>query len=497
MDTSSLAALIQGCETEKLHLSGAIQGFGAMLRLSGEAPFQITHASANLADYLGMPPASLLGQNIDAIGCLNAAMLARLGEQPGESLPLPRLIQGEKNQVDALLMRSPDGILVEFEASAVGAAPLPIQELQRPFLRPPFGDEEIAAYHDSLVKAIALITGFDRIMLYRFHEDWSGEVTAEATSNDSGRYLGLRFPASDIPAIARNLYLLNPYRLIPDIHANPVDILGLAAQPPDLTWSNLRSVSPVHLQYLAHMGVSASFSVPIVITGRLWGLVACHHRLPQGLSPDQRQASVTLTRAYSLGLVSHLASRRLQMIDSMDRRVEKLLERIAQHADPLDGIEHAAPALMEIVSARGFAMVINDDVVMTADTPEMDCMSRIDQWFLTRREPVLAIDSMEGLLAAATDDPSFQYSGGMLAVKARSPRAGWVRFYWFRPAEPQEVAWAGNPNKPTVEHAGALMLSPRRSFEKWVEIKTHQCRPWSNEENLTASKFRSTLLHWL
>lgn len=497
MDTpTTLSALIQGCEAEKLHLSGAIQGFGAMLRVTGTAPFQITHASANLADYLGIPPTALLGQDIKATGCLNAAMLARLGDQPGQSLPLPHLNQVEDKRVDALLIRSPDGILVEFENSAVGTAPVLIQELQRPFLHLPYADEEIAAYHDNLVKAFALVTGFDRVMLYRFHEDWSGEVIAEATSDALGRYLGLRFPDSDIPAIARNLYLINPYRLIPDIHAAAVDILGLAADPPDLTWSNLRSVAPVHLQYLTHMGVGASFSVPIVIAGKLWGLLACHHLQPRGLSPDQRQASVTLTRAYSLGLTSHLASRRLQMIDSLDRRVDGLLERIAQHADPLDGIEHAAPALMDIVSARGFALVINDDVVMTADTPEMDCMSRIDQWFLARPEPVLASDSMEGLLAPPPGEPCSP-SRGILAVKARSPRSGWVRFYWFRPAEAQEVAWAGNPNKPTVEHAGALMLSPRRSFEKWVEIKTNQCRPWNNEEKLTASKFRSTLLHWL
>ncbi len=491
----TMTALIQGCEAEQLHRSGAIQGFGAMLHLTSEPPFCITHASANLADYLGIPPADLLGERIEATGCLNSLILERLGTTPGQSQPLPRLFQSEERQIDVLLMRGQEGILVELETSAVGAAPVALQELQRPFLRPPYSEEEIFTYHDNLVKAIAQITGFDRVMLYRFHEEWSGEVVAEATSDALGSYLGLRFPASDIPAIARNLYLLNPYRLIPDIHAAPVDLIGLSAEPPDLTWSNLRSVSPVHLQYLTHMGVGASFSVPIVIAGRLWGLVACHHLLPCCLSPDQRQASVTLTRAYSLGLTSHLASRRLQMFDSLDRRVDTLLERIAQHADPLDGIEHAAPALMEIVSAGGFALALHDEVVMSGDTPDMACMSFIDFWFLDRPEAVLANTTLEELFPTPPEEICLP-SIGLLAVKAHSPRSGWVRFYWFRPAEPQEVTWAGNPNKPTVEQSGVPMLSPRRSFEKWVEIKTNQCRPWNNEEKMTASKFRSTLLHW-
>jgi len=236
--------------------------------------------------------------------------------------------------------------------------------------------------------------------------------------------------------------------------------------------------------------------VPIRVAGRLWGLVACHHLSARPLSLDHRAACVSLTNAYSLGLTSHLASRRFQSLDSLDRRIEKILEALSQHEDPLDGIARMGDRLKDTMGAQAFAMATGNDVVIAGDGPDLDGMGIIDDWFLNvSHEMVVITDHLGDIFHGQT--LLLAVVSGMVGVKARSLRSGWVRFYWFRPAHPQEVVWAGNPNKPVVENAGVAMLSPRRSFEKWIEVKAGYSRPWSNEEKMTASKFRNTLLQWL
>ena len=494
-ETTALASLVQGCESEQLHLSCAIQPFGAMLVIDGET-HRITHASANLEAFVGLPAAASLGRSIDEIPWLSAHALSRLPAQMGMTLNLADVIKNSQARVDALVIRGQASILIELECNSVPAEPITLHNLQRPLMTAPRDTDEVLAYHQLLLRAFREITGFDRVMLYRFQEDWSGEVIAEATAPNSGSYLGLRFPASDIPAIARNLYMKNPSRMIPDATAEPVPVLGGDHEAPDMTWSDLRSVSPVHLQYLANMGVGASFSVPVRVAGKLWALVACHHSVKRNLSPDQRNACVTLASAYALGMTSHIASRRLQMMDSLERRIDGILGALADHPDPLDGIEANAQGLIEVLSAGGFAMAVGNDVVIAGEGPDVEGLGLLDRWFLNEcKDSVFSTDCLAEFFPARTE--ILAAVSGMVAIKARAARSGWVRFYWFRPGEPQEVAWAGNPNKPVIENAGVIALSPRRSFERWVETKSGYSRPWSNEDRLVAGKFRNNLLRWL
>ena len=491
----SLDALLQRCESEQLHLSGAIQPFGALLRIA-TADGLITHASANLARFIGVEAADIVGQSLKVLPWLTEERLAELSDRPGSTLVIQNVPQNTGGQLDGVVIRGEGCMIIELESNVAVADPIPMQQFQSPLLSVPGDEDEFLLHHHLLVRAFRIITGYDRIMIYRFDDDWSGEVIAEETVASMGSYMGLRFPASDIPAIARNLYMVNPARMIPDAKAPPVPLVSMDATAPDLTWSDLRSVSPVHLEYLANMGVGASFSVPVRVSRRLWGLVACHHLSPRLLSPDQRAACVSLANAYSLGLTSYQAGRRLQAIDSLDRRIEKILNTLAQLADPLDGIGKMGDRLIEAMAAQGFAMAVGNDVVITGAGPDLERMAVLDHWFMNEcREMVVVTDHLENifpnqlLLLAVVS--------GMVAIKARSVRSGWIRFYWFRPAQQQEVAWAGNPNKPVVEKDGAVVLSPRRSFEKWIEVKAGYSRPWGTEEKMTAAKFRNTLLHWL
>ncbi len=489
-ENALLKKLTQECEAEQLHLSGAIQSFGAMLCLEEQSGL-VTHASANLAEFIGIAPGDLLGRSLAECNLLPPSALENLPVNPGQTLSVSL-----HNHMDALLIRGNNCLLLEIERCTITPLPIPLHHYQRPLMYAPRDSNELIEYHHVLLQAFRELTGYERCMAYQFHEDWSGKVIAEVTASGMGSYLGMHFPASDIPAIARNLYLINPARMIPDASAPVIPLLSHNAEPPDLTWSNLRSVSPVHLQYLQNMGVCASFSVPIRIGGTLWGMVACHNQTPLTLSSDQRDTCVALCNAYALGLSSHIASRRLQMLDSLDRRVDKIMEALSKHTDPLDGIESNSRVLMEALAAQGFAMAVKDNVVIAGNGPDLDGIAEIDNWFLNGcRELLYSTDH----LSEVTELPAELLASvsGMMAIKARSPRSGWVRFYWFRPAEPQEITWAGNPNKPITENAGAIALSPRRSFERWVETRMDYSRAWSGEDKLVASKFRSSLLRWL
>jgi two-component system, chemotaxis family, sensor kinase Cph1 len=487
--------LTHACESEQLHLSGAIQAFGALLRLDA-ITLKVTHASANLQTFIGIPATQILGRSIDEIGWISRKDLANLPAELGKTYSHPHIINLAKSRIDALLIRSVDSIVIEIERNNTVAEPSSIQQYQRPLMTVPRNPDELREYHTTLLQAFRTLTGYHRVMVYQFHEDWVGEVTAEIAPAGMGSYLGLRFPDSDIPEIARKLYLINPSRMIPDAKSVSIPVLGIDDAPPDLTWSNLRSVSPVHLQYLANMGVGASFSVPIRVAGKLWGLIACHNLVPRVLSPDQRNACAVLTDTFALGLTSYISSRRLQSLDSMERRIDRVLELIADYANPLDGIEANSQTIINSLSANGFAMAIDNDVVIAGHGPDMDGLALIDDWFLNNcRENMFSTDHLSGTIPS--EQSSLSTISGLMAIKVRSARTGWIRFYWFLTMEVQEVSWAGNPNKPVTENTGAATLSPRRSFERWVETKTGFSRSWTNEEKIAASKFRSNLLRWL
>ena len=509
MDNTStdIARLIQGCESEQLHLSGAIQPFGAMLCID-TATERITHASANLKAFLGVEPTAVLGQPMATLDWLPQRSLDGLSLTVGKKETVTHIAGIGNASINATLIRGNGSVLIELEASAQLKEPISFQQHQRPLMAVPGNIEELEIYHRTLLAGIRVVTGFRRCMIYRFQEDWVGEVIAEMADEGAGAYLGLRFPASDIPAIARNLYLLNASRMIPDSAATPVPVLGVEGMPPDLSQSDLRSVSPVHLEYLHNMGVAASFSVPIIVAGQLWGLVACHHGEPRLLSPDQRATCEALTAVYALGHMSYTSAHRLQMIDSLDRTTDRVLESIAEHDDPLDGIERNGELLMKALGASGFAFAVGTNVVIVGDGPDLDGLAMLDDWFLQQcKDSIFLTDHLAEVLTTVLTDVSTDVStdsnlsflgvAGFVGVKARSVRSGWLRLYWFRAEEVQSIAWAGNPQKPISENAGAISLSPRRSFERWVETKRGYCHAWSNEQKLVASKFRNGLLRWL
>jgi chemotaxis family two-component system sensor kinase Cph1 len=490
-----LATLTAGCEAEKLHLSGAIQNHGALLILDLNG-LRISHASRNFETFTGLAAESILDSSPEETLPWLAEVLASWlkSEKTDVHRLVPRIFSNGAGWLDCWLIRTHEQIIVELLPSRQ-ATPLPEHRLQLPLFDTPRDSDQMAAYNEALIASIQEATGLARVMLYRFHEDFSGEVIAERAAPGLGSYLGLRFPASDIPAIARQLYLINPWRAIPDIHAAISPIIG--EDTPDLTHSLLRSVSPVHLKYLENMGVEASFSLPIKIGAQLWGLVTCHHPSPLVLDPQSCQLCASLAKSYAMGLGIFLAQQRMQLIDSLGRRIENILQNLKNQDNPLEGLISQADRLLALMDADGLAIASGDEYVACGQAPAAEALSRLDQWFRQQSELVIMVD-----------DPAEQHPAltailtplaGLAAIKVENIRqsalAGQnLRLYWFRVEELRQVTWAGNPDKPRAENTRVPTLAPRHSFERWVEVKSNTSRPWNNQDRLHCAHFRNVLL---
>jgi light-regulated signal transduction histidine kinase (bacteriophytochrome) len=487
------------CELEKLNLSGAIQAFGALIGFDA-ATGCITHCSANLSALTGLPlkPAQeILGTSIFDIGLITPSHLSQLPSELYSTVVVARLPFSDL--LSATLIRNSSSVVLEIELQTGSAIPIALHQLTGQFLEVPDSVDDVCASQKALLQGFRQIIDFDRIMIYKFHDDWSGEVVAEETATESKAYLGLHFPASDIPAIARLLYTINPSRLIPDTSILNVPIFSFNASPPDLTRSELRSVSPQHLQYLANMGVQSSFSVSLMMGKVLWGLVACHNTTARHLSLEQRNACIHLTKAHMLGVTSYLAGRRVQLVDSLSRDIDKVLKILFIANDPLASLESQSDRIMDWLSAQGFAMSIDDDVVAVGICPDFNALSLIDDWLVVDQDSATVYsDHLVDIFGKSSAVMELlSVVAGLFAIKIYSPRWGWIRMYWFRQEEPREVSWAGEPTKVVSGAPGREVLSPRKSFAKWVEKKSGYSRPWSSEDLLVGAKFRSALSRWI
>ncbi len=284
---------LTSCDREPIHIPGAIQPHGVLLAL--DDGLSVVMISANSASLLSVPPDDALGRTLAELvgGELSAAVAARTAAGlPGE--PLVHTVGGV--DVDVRVHRSGERLVVELEPlSRVGASALSYQSARGAMARLA-GASSVTDLARALAREVRSLLEFDRVMVYRFDEDWNGEVIAEERREDLNAFLGLHYPATDIPAQARRLYTVNWTRLIADIGYRPVPLHPVfdpsTEAPLDLSHSTLRSVSPIHVEYLSNIGVTASMSISLVVDDQLWGLIACHHYSgPHRPTHDARDAA--------------------------------------------------------------------------------------------------------------------------------------------------------------------------------------------------------------
>lgn len=470
---------IAQCEQEALQHSGAIQAHGTLIALGPD--LRPTHVAANVGAWLGGRPESWLHQPLPT---LLQHWASGLPAQAGSRLWVEGQIQGVQHCLDLTLNRAPDGgILLELTPTAAPEETPPASEP---------APTELLSHRHQLLERIAHQTGAQRVLYYAFEASGDGAVQDEVRQGEAyGSYLGLHFPPSDIPQIARALYLKNPWRLIVDARAQPVPLLGTGAPPPDLSHSDLRSVSPVHQIYMANMGVVGALSFPVVIAGKLEALISAHSNNPLHPRPGQLDTLSTEVRRFSLKLTALRAQARMRMIDNLERHFQHLEQALQRHGHLHGAWDEFAPRLQSDFHCDGVMLCSEQHLLCHGHGLHADALHILDTWFRAQTgEQLWSCTSLGQQL------PGFPLSeiAGVMALKLPLGTGSGLRIYLTRCEHIHEIAWGGNPDKPLEYHDGQLGITPRRSFENWIEQRLGHSRPWDNETRLLGLKLREFLL---
>lgn len=484
------------CAQEPIRIPGAIQPYAALLLLAPDT-LEVLTRSANTEEILGI--AVQAGQPLragrDAPG-LEALLQALRGWDADADAALSLQVHCGGHYLHVSGARTAQGLLVELEPHDQ-AQSVTLDALY-PRLRtllddiPPGGEPELILQR--AVEEVRRLTGFDRVLAYRFDSDGHGTVVAEDGTGALPSYLGHRFPAGDIPAQARELYCQNRVRLIPDADYRPVPLepalIGPDRQPVDLTAANWRSVSPIHLEYMRNMGTGSSMSVSVVIDGQLWGLVSCHSAGPRLVGPQIRAACEFLGRIVAHQIGAH------ERISEHAHRIElkkieiELVELLSRTGTLLEGYTERDPAWTRLLNAHGAALVWQDDVHTMGNTPSKAQVLKIARWLHANNvEQSYHTDRLPLVWPEAA--AFAEVASGLAAASISSLHMAYLM--WFRPEVVRTVQWRGDPRKPMDPVSGRL--HPRKSFDLWQEELRGRAAPWRRSEVDALADFRTVVVN--
>lgn len=495
LNDEQLDAALAECASEAIRIPGSIQPHGVLLTLS-EPELIIQQISRNCAEWLGQTAAALLQQPLTMLSGATAT------EQVRQALLLndledanPLLLEIGGQRFNGSLNRRDGVIILELEPLH-DPAPDNTGILLRALRRMQAASTLEDLYTVS-VDEIRRLTGFDRVMIYRFQPAGHGQVISEALGGVLPGYLGQCFPASDIPVQARELYRLNWIRVIPDARYVPVPILPVlrpdTGQPLDLGFSVLRSVSPVHCQYLENMGVRASMSLSLLENEQLWGLITCAHPEPLRVSHSVRTMCAAIAQLLSVQITALQTRDEQRQREQKSRLITELTAamRLAD-SDVLEGLLNHPAQLQDLTGASGVAVLIEDQLQLVGECPTDEQVRALYLWVreqcLESGEPLLT-DHLQGLHGA-----SALYSdvaSGLLAFVLPKPVDNGV--LWFRPQLRSSMKWSGNPD----EHFSAgtdNRLQPRTSFDLWEQQVEGRAREWSTADAYAVRELRRSAI---
>ncbi len=488
--STALAEALKRCDSEPVQYIGAIQSHGVLLAIDSSATIRVT--SGNLHEIFGIMATEALNQpaaqvfGADAWAAISALPVS---EQCGQPVPMALRLKRGETQIDheAQVHRADDMLIVEIEVSNPSSefAQATDFESTNRLLNALLADvAEQGAYATIIADQVQTLTGFDRVMVYQFDHQWNGKIIAESRKDGIASFLGNYFPASDIPPPARDLFTKNLVRILVDRDAPAVPLLQAPelsmGRSIDLSFSVLRSMSPIHLEYLCNLGVRATLTVSLLQNGRLWGLIACHHEAPRQLSFKLRQAMEWVARAVATRLTA------IAFIESSryHAKVRDMLPRLV-------GMVQSAPngailaqdlqqEVLSLVQASGAIIATGKLIAQIGVTPSAEQLQPLLDWL----RPPLATNKIFATHELAADYPAAAgfaaIASGLLAI--RLDDRGEQLLLWFREETVRSIPWAGEAAKYLVEDERGPKLEPRRSFKLWVQTQRGESIPWSESE---------------
>jgi light-regulated signal transduction histidine kinase (bacteriophytochrome) len=499
---------LTNCERELIHLAGSIQPHGVLVVLR-EPDLVILQASVNAETMLGTPAERLLNRPVSALGGDIAPQIRRLvraGELEARTPLRCRIAHGETSRAfEGIAHRHPGGGLV-VELEPVGAGGATAGTLHGPNGRLEHrlatamqrfsAATSIAALAEAVVQSIRELTGYDRVMVYKFDPDGHGEIIAEAKdARLAESFLGLHYPATDIPQRARELYVRNRVRVLVDVGYTPVPIVPrrfpLTGEELDMSLCYLRSMSPLHLQYLQNMGVTATLVASLVREGRLWGLIACHHYSPLHVGYALRAACELLAEVISTRIAAIENYVQAQTEVLVRRLEQRLMEATSTEGDWRLALFRDPRTLLAPLDATGAALFYEGEVLTAGEVPSTPELRALAGWVAERTGggAPFTCDSL------ARENPAFApltaLASGVLAIELSRSRPEYLM--WFRKEQLSTVTCAGDPAKAVIGN-DPLELSPRRSFAAWSEIVRGTATPWSAADLALARAIGASLM---
>ncbi|ABD89314.1 ATP-binding protein [Rhodopseudomonas palustris] len=488
------------CDREPIHIPGKIQPHGMLLAFV-EPELRPVSVSVNVEAFTGQSPEAVLSQSIAAL------MTAPSFERLTAVLASPDLAAFNPIRIELLtskgvrvcngIMHRHDGLtILELEPRPAGAEP-PAEFFRsvRAAIRRLQTASDLLTVCNIAAREVRRLTGFDRVKIYRFDKDWNGQVVAEDRSDSIPSFLDFHFPASDIPAQSRALYTSNLIRIIPDIGYRPAPLIPdfnpVTGGPIDLSFAVLRSVSPIHVEYMVNMAVYGAMSVSIVRDGRLWGMISCHNTLPRFVSYEVRQAceliAQVLTWQISVSEEAEVVGHSVR-VRAMQNR---MLHELGDEQDLKKWLIRSGQDMLDLMRASGFALCGFDGITTFGSSPSNDQVLELAAW-LARRESrdVYETEHLSAKNPNATHYPHL--ASGVLAVPLG--RVSSTLMLWFRPEQAQTVTWGGDPHKPVRIGPHGGRLQTRASFDAWREEVRGRSKPWQTYEIAAAVEIRDLVV---
>jgi len=493
---------LTNCERELIHLAGSIQPHGVFLAVD-ERHFRIVQTSANAGALLGLETQALLGQTVFALGGDVDGILRQLAAAGDLADPVPLRCTVRVNTRQCVFEGTVHRVcgtflLVELEPVEVGdRVGLEHRQLLAHVdasVQMLGAASTIGTMADTVVRRVRDLVGYDRVMVYRFDPDGHGKIIAEARDPRLDSLLGHHYPSTDIPQRARELYVRTRLRVLVDVHYEAAPLLPRRLPDSDaeldMSLCHLRSMSPLHLQYLKNMGVTATLVVSLVRDGRLWGLIACHHYSPRNLSFAVRTAAELLAEVIATRIAAIENYAHAQVAIQVRRLEQRLIEATSTEGDWRLALFRNPHTLLQPVEATGAALFFEGEILTSGEVPSTPELRALLHWVHGQGH-----DGLFSCSAVARANPALESltptASGVLAVRLSASSQDYLM--WFRKEQLLTVTWAGDPTKPVIGN-DPLELSPRRSFAAWSEIVRGSALPWSSGETALARAFGGSLV---
>jgi light-regulated signal transduction histidine kinase (bacteriophytochrome) len=482
---------LQQCATEPIHQLGYIQPHGAVLVVNSDSQNTVLQVSQNFGTFVDIPSGESCGKPlVELLGETTknqVDQLIQLATKKNTATGIISVIHENTHRDLLSHLYVSEGMFVieltndDFSQQDGQLAPL-LLEFQQSLLDSE-SDLDIYKYLNTIVTFIRTLTNYDSVMAYRFDAHWNGEVIAQDRITTAPSFMGLHFPASDIPEQARRLYANNLVRVVVDIDAIPVAVLPslnpVTKKPLDMTYSALRSLSPIHIEYLRNMGIQASMTISLMQNHQLWGLIACHHMSPKLSSIPMREAVIYMSRMVSAKLSSFEAIEQRIRLERANSIVNRLLKSISTHTSA-SLMKSLLPELQQLLDSTGLIVLVEGKIYLNGEVPKSDEIRDLLDWLGSKTES--EIFSCDYLGAEFPPAKIFtDKAAGLLTTPLFKEMRNCI--IWIRKEKPLTVNWAGRYEEGFVRNsAGGFRLAPRKSFALWNESWSGRCAPWTNVE---------------